>query len=200
MDAVILGIATTATHTLSVVVLGVLALLLQDAFLQESFDLWLQRGAGIVVVLVGGWMLFFRSGRGHGHHHHGHHDHEHLEGDRSGELANVSGGEKRNTGRRGTFGLLALGVSGGLVPCPAAIVVLLLAISWHRVAMGLVLIAAFSAGLASVLVGLGLLVLRAAPLLSALDSSERLTRLLPRVSGALVMMIGIGMVVFSFVV
>ncbi len=197
MDAVVLGLATTATHTLSVFLLGLFALLLQDAFVPGSFDLWLQRGAGLLVAIVGGYMFLFR---GHGrHHHHGHHHEDPpREGDRQ-DLAKGSGEEKPGASRRGTFGLVALGVSGGLVPCPAAIVVLLLAVSWHRVALGLVLLVAFSHGLASVLVGLGLLVLRAAPLLSAFDSSGRVARLLPRLSGAFVMMIGIGMVVFSLV-
>jgi ABC-type nickel/cobalt efflux system permease component RcnA len=57
--------------------------------------------------------------------------------------------------------LLALGVSGGLLPCPSALVVLLTAIALHRVAFGLLLIVAFSMGLAVVLVGIGLLLVYA---------------------------------------
>ena len=53
-------------------------------------------------------------------------------------------------------GLLALGVSGGLLPCPTALVVLLAAVSFHNVALGMVLVAAFSVGLAIVLTGIGL--------------------------------------------
>jgi len=54
-------------------------------------------------------------------------------------------------------GLLALGITGGIIPCPTALVVLLAAIAYHRVALGLVWILAFSLGLAAVLTGLGLL-------------------------------------------
>ena len=52
--------------------------------------------------------------------------------------------------------LLALGVSGGLLPCPSALVVLLAAISFHNVALGMALVAAFSVGLAGVLTGIGM--------------------------------------------
>ena len=57
-----------------------------------------------------------------------------------------------------TRSLLALGVSGGLLPCPSALIVLLSAIAFHRVAFGIVLIVAFSAGLATTLTGVGVLV------------------------------------------
>src|SRR5206468_11337625 len=52
--------------------------------------------------------------------------------------------------------LLAVGVSGGLLPCPSALVVLLAAISLHRIGFGLLLIVAFSAGLALTITGIGL--------------------------------------------
>ena len=62
------------------------------------------------------------------------------------------------TARQGTSfrSLFAVGVSGGLLPCPSALVVLLAAISLHRVAFGLLLILAFSAGLALTITGIGL--------------------------------------------
>ena len=65
-------------------------------------------------------------------------------------------------GRRvGLPGLVALGVSGGIVPCPAALVVLLSALSLNRVGFGLLLIVAFSVGLAAVLIATGLLMVYA---------------------------------------
>ena len=56
----------------------------------------------------------------------------------------------------GLRGLLALGISGGLLPCPTALVVLLAAVSFHNVLLGMILVAAFSVGLAVVLTGIGL--------------------------------------------
>jgi ABC-type nickel/cobalt efflux system permease component RcnA len=65
--------------------------------------------------------------------------------------------------------LLALGVSGGLLPCPSALIVLLSAIAFHRVAFGVVLIVAFSAGLATTLTGIGTLVVYGSRLLGRLQ-------------------------------
>ena len=73
------------------------------------------------------------------HHHHGHHHHHHHR---------AAGGLR---------GLVGIGISGGIVPCPTALVVLLAAISLHRVGYGLVLILAFSVGLAASITGIGLL-------------------------------------------
>jgi ABC-type nickel/cobalt efflux system permease component RcnA len=76
--------------------------------------------------------------------------------------------------------LLVLGVSGGLLPCPSALVVLLAAISFQSVALGMLLVAAFSVGLATVLTGIGLVVVFGGRLLerSAVGSRVRDTRLL----------------------
>jgi ABC-type nickel/cobalt efflux system permease component RcnA len=73
-------------------------------------------------------------------------------------------------------GLLGMGAAAGLLPCPSALVVLLAALSQHRVGLGLVLIVAFSLGLAATLTGLGLLVVHA----------QRLTRRLPRGGGRVI--------------
>ena len=71
-------------------------------------------------------------------------------------------------------GLLALGVSGGLVPCPSALVVLIAAISQHRVGLGMALILAFSVGLAATLTAVGLSVLYGGRLIERLRPERRL--------------------------
>jgi ABC-type nickel/cobalt efflux system permease component RcnA len=80
-------------------------------------------------------------------------------------------------------GLLALGVSGGLVPCPSALVVLIAAISQHRVGFGMALILAFSLGLAATLTAVGLSVLYGGRLVERLRPERRLFG--ARVMGAL---------------
>jgi len=57
--------------------------------------------------------------------------------------------------------LLTLGVTGGMIPCPGALVVLLSAVALQRIAWGILLIVAFSLGLAAVLVATGLLLVSA---------------------------------------
>ena len=90
--------------------------------------------------------------------------------------------------------LLALGVSGGLLPCPEALMVLLITIAAHRVLFGLLLIVAFSTGLAAVLVGFGLLLVFARSFFSNINLSGGLApRLLP-VASALVIVIAGGVI------
>jgi len=92
-------------------------------------------------------------------------------------------------------GLVALGASGGLVPCESALVLLLGAIALHRVGFGLLLLVSFSAGLAIVLMAVGAMVLFARNLLpdSKRSSSNPFFRWLPIASSALVMLLGIVM-------
>ena len=110
----------------------------------------------------------------HGLHAHGHHGHGHS------HLPPGTNGQPI-----AWRSLLALGISGGLLPCPSALVVLLSAISLHQIAFGLLLIVAFSTGLAGVLTGIGLLLVYAGRLFSRLPSQGWVIRLLP-VGSALV--------------
>jgi nickel/cobalt transporter (NicO) family protein len=89
--------------------------------------------------------------------------------------------------------LVALGVSGGLVPCPSALVVLLSAIAFNRIGLGLGLIVAFSLGLASVLSIIGVLVVRGARLLERVKGFDRWGRLLPVASAVLVTALGVAL-------
>jgi ABC-type nickel/cobalt efflux system permease component RcnA len=97
-------------------------------------------------------------------------------------------------------GLLALGITGGIVPCPAALVVLLGALAFHRVAFGLFLIVAFSAGLAAVLISLGLGIVYAGRFMSRFGAPGPLTqRWLPLASSAVITVIGITLTLQSLV-
>ena len=90
-------------------------------------------------------------------------------------------------------GLLALGVSGGIVPCPAALVVLLSALALNRTLFGLFLIVAFSAGLAAVLIGFGLGVVYARRLVARHLHVENnfALRWLPLLSSAVITVAGV---------
>jgi nickel/cobalt exporter len=109
--------------------------------------------SGLLVVGIGLWMLVrrLRGGHGHDHHHHHHgHDPDHA------HPAGKSVESVKEPGRVRRWELIGLGVSGGIVPCPDALVVLLLGISLGRTALGLLLVAVFSLGMAVTLVGLGI--------------------------------------------
>jgi ABC-type nickel/cobalt efflux system permease component RcnA len=91
--------------------------------------------------------------------------------------------------------LIALGVSGGLAPCPSAMVLLLFAISVGRVGLGLGLLVAFSLGLAGVLMAIGMLVLYAKHLLPDPDKTSRhpAFRLVPVLSAAVIVCLGLAL-------
>ena len=90
-------------------------------------------------------------------------------------------------------GLLGVGISGGIIPCPTALVVLLAAISLHRVGYGLVLIVAFSLGLAATVSAIGLLAIAAKGAFGRLDFERGFVRLLPAVSALVVLGLGLAM-------
>ena len=89
--------------------------------------------------------------------------------------------------------LLALGVSGGLLPCPSALVVMLSAIALGRVAFGIILIVFFSIGLAGVLTGIGLALVYAGKLFARLPATAPLgaLRILPVMSAAAIVVLGL---------
>jgi ABC-type nickel/cobalt efflux system permease component RcnA len=146
--AVALGLTVTVTHTIGVFALGVVTLGLSAWIVPENLYPWLNLVAGLLVAVVGASVLRGRLRARRAHHHHHHHP-------------------DRITWR----GLAAMGVSAGLVPCPSALVVLLAAIAQHQVALGLVLILAFSAGLAATLTALGLAVVQSGRVLGRLPGS-----------------------------
>ena len=96
--------------------------------------------------------------------------------------------------------LLALGITGGIVPCPAALVVLLSAIALQRIGFGLLLIIAFSVGLAAVLIAIGLLMVYARRFMSRFqDEGPLITRWLPLTSAATITVLGMAMVMQALV-
>jgi len=97
----------------------------------------------------------------------------------------------------GHRGVLALGISGGLLPCPSALVVLLSAIAIHRVAFGMLLIVSFSLGLALVLTAIGLAMVYAGRLLERVPAGALAFRVLPVASSAFVTVLGLAIAVQS---
>ena len=168
--AVALGATVTVTHTIGVFALGVVTLALSQYVLPEDLYPWLTLTSGLLVVAVGLGVLRARARRArqHNHHHH-HHEHEH---DLSWK------------------GLLGMGAAAGLIPCPSALVVLLAAISQHQVALGLLLITAFSLGLAATLTWLGLIVVSARRLIPPRLAAGRVAAVLPAASALLIVGVG----------
>ena len=173
--ALVLGLTVTVTHTVGVFALGLVTLALSEFIFPEQLYPWLNLASALLVVGVGCAVLrarlAHRRRHAHGHHHH-HHEHE-----------------------LSMRGLLGVGISGGLIPCPTALVVLLAAISLHRVGYGLVLIVAFSLGLAAAMTGIGLLAVTAKRLSARLRLDGRVVRALPALSAVVVLALGLVMTV-----
>jgi len=170
--AVFLGLTTTITHTIGIFALGLVTLFASRYILPENLYPWLSFLSGLMVVAIGlnlflsRWQNLRHKVRSHTHHH----KHHHHVNWRS---------------------LLALGISGGLVPCPAALVLLLSAIALGHIGSGLLLVLAFSLGLAGVLTTLGLLLIRAKGLFEQLPTQIRFTKILPTISALLITLIGL---------
>ncbi|MEO8456689.1 MAG: hypothetical protein ABI559_02645 [Chloroflexota bacterium] len=188
-QALSLGMIVAVTHTIGVIAIGLIAIFGSEYILPERLYPWLSLASGLMVLALGLRLIAQRSGGKimhkithalpFGHHHH--HDHEHT------AAASNNGVPPWKT-------LIAVGLADGLTPSPSALVVLLAAVSLHRVTLGLALIISFSVGLATVLAGisLGLLFFRGAmERLSSRTSVSRfplVSRLAPSLSadGALV--------------
>jgi nickel/cobalt exporter len=182
--AALLGLIVTITHTLGVFALGVVTLALSQFIVPDQLYPWLNLFSGLLVVGIGTAVLRARLRRRRHDHDHGHsHHHEHP-GDAPGTVPGT-GPSFRS--------LLAVGVSGGLLPCPSALVVLLAAISLHRIAFGLVLILAFSAGLALSITGIGLVAVLARNAFRRVSFDGPIVRLLPAVSALVILAAGLTM-------
>jgi ABC-type nickel/cobalt efflux system permease component RcnA len=207
--AVLLGLMTTFTHTVSVFLLGFVTIFLSRYIMPEKMTTILGVLSGVSIVWIGGLMLYKRwtallHAQSHHHHHHHHdhpHDHAHAHPhdhahDHHHHDHHHDHGHAHHHMPEGdiTMGsLIALGASGGMVPCPAALILLLTCISLGRPAFGVLLLLAFSVGLAVVLMATGLVVLYAKHLIPERhrNSNSGFMQALPVISAAVVVVVGL---------
>lgn len=250
-DALIVGATVTATHTLGVLVVGLL-LSAFSALTGEGVLAWLGLASGLLISAVGVRLLLsawraYRTGEapalghGHGHGHFGHgHEHGHGHGHGHGHLGHgpgplaeegrtvalleregadpgeeavrspAGGTEARDeeAARTGSEkapskgGLVGMGVAGGLVPSPSALVVLLGAIALGRTWFGIALVLAYGVGMAGTLTATGLLLVRLTGRLDRLATAggglaARVSALAPVGTAAVVVLLGLGLALRS---
>jgi ABC-type nickel/cobalt efflux system permease component RcnA len=197
--AVGLGLLVTASHTAGVYMLGAVVLYASKYVIPERIYPWLSIFSGLVIAVLAAYLLLRAwTGIEPAEHEEGVlHTHWYsLRRDRA-ELRHESGAvvELTTPGREKTVPLkqlLLLGITGGIIPCPAALVVLLSAVSLHRVGLGLFLIVAFSFGLAAVLITIGILMVKARGLLARYGSdSPWIKRWLPMGSACAMLIAGL---------
>jgi nickel/cobalt transporter (NicO) family protein len=169
-QAALVGVAVSVMHTASVLALGVLVLTAERLLTPERVYPWLGLGSGLVAIGLGTTLLISRIhalSAGHDGH-----DHRHP------------------TQPFSRQGLLALALSGGILPSPSALLLLLASVSLGRTALGLVLIAAFSVGLAISLAGIGAMAIRVRTIAEG-RLSARAMRLAPVVSAGCITAMGL---------
>lgn len=228
IDAIILGLVVTLTHTFSVILLAIAAKVASTrmTLTDESLHGYIGLAAGLLILAVGIWMLvqrirgkdpFHHHGHSHPHHHNHDHDHDHVHHDLENHSdthshhdhdhghdiqhnhnhddhghAHVHGEKKE-----GYWQLFLLGVSGGLVPCPAAIAILLASLGTGRLGEGLIYILLFSLGLASVLIAIGITVVSAGKFASRFLDAKQFANKIAIVSAGLITLIGAATLISS---
>jgi nickel/cobalt transporter (NicO) family protein len=228
--ALMLAATVTASHTAGVYVLGALTLYASRWIIPDRIYPWLGGFSGMIVAGLGIALFSKRLSGLLSHHDDGHHyshdhdhvhdhshdhfeDHEHDHHHHDGEDQHfhphrhdmfgrhITGEAPIDKERLSTRGLLALGITGGIVPCPAALVVLLSALSLNRAGFGLFLIVAFSAGLAAVLIGFGLGVVYARRFMARILNLEGkfTTGWLPLLSSAVITVAGVAIAMQALV-
>jgi nickel/cobalt exporter len=178
-DVFMIGGVVTLSHTGGVLVVGLL-LSTSTAFAGERVLGFLGITSGLLVTCVGvGMLISSRRRHHHHHHHHRSHDHPHSHGS-------------------GRWSLAGVGLAGGLVPSPSALVVLLGAIGLGRVWFGVLLVIAYGVGMAGTLTGAGLLLLSVQRRLASRTNvfsrlGARLRTAAPTVTASLVVIVGLGL-------
>jgi nickel/cobalt transporter (NicO) family protein len=226
-DAVALGSIVTFTHTISVVALGLALLALNNFILPRWLQPALEVASGLLIVVIGlglfvSRLYTLRTGRpfsplgsrrpaaeaapdhAHDHDHPHTHDHAHPHDHAHGHDHGPGGHSHAPRQGASARDLLALGVSGGLVPCPDALAILLLTAPVRQIGLGLGLVSSFSLGLAAVLIAIGVLMVRGRGLLERLlpggvEGNPRWVRALPVVSAVVVVVLGVVLVMGAVV-
>ncbi|MEM6727825.1 MAG: nickel/cobalt efflux transporter [Pseudomonadota bacterium] len=180
-QAILLGVSAAFSHSIIVWVLAYIALAYGNELIGEQLEPYFIAASGVIVIGIAVWMFWqaWQADRAkahraahalahehahalahaHGHNHghdHDHHHHDHLDGDAHARAHAAEIEARLADGRTGTWQTVLFGLSGGLIPCPAAITVFLLCVQLGQFGLGITLVSAFSLGLALTLVLIGM--------------------------------------------
>jgi nickel/cobalt exporter len=205
-DAVVVGATVTLTHTAGVLVLG-LVLSLSASVAGDRVTALLGVASGALIAAIGVGLLvgaFRRRQHDASHEHEHHHDHEH-DHDHGHEHGHERGHGHDGAHRRRRAGLVGMGVAGGLVPSPSALVVLLGAVALGRTAFGVLLVVTYGLGMAGTLTAAGLLLVTVSdrwrgrfPAMTR--RGARLAGATPLMTAMLVVVVGMGLATRSLAV
>jgi ABC-type nickel/cobalt efflux system permease component RcnA len=200
-DAVVLALTITFSHVFSVILIGFAAFVVMDVFWSEKVSVWLGIVSGIIITVIGIWLFIQRlqvwhmkqnnslytvrtaekknSSKNHNDHHHSSSNHSHRH-----KLLHSSSDPNISI-----WSNVTLGISSGIVPCPKALVILLLAVSLQKEMLGITIVTIFSMGMALVLVGIGITLVKASHLLKNRFQSRRI-QILPIIGSIIIIILG----------
>jgi nickel/cobalt transporter (NicO) family protein len=170
-QAALLGLCAALSHSLIVWGLAAAALAFGNELIAEQAEPYFMLLSAVVVMGVAFWMFArtrhdiiaakvhqHASHGDHAHGHHHHHDHHHDHYQDAHERTHAEDIKRRFVGQKVTTGQIALfGLTGGLVPCPASVTILMICLHLKRFTLGAAMVASFSLGLAISLVSVGVI-------------------------------------------
>ena len=218
-QAVLLGVAATISHTAIVWIIALGGLYFGSQINNEQIESYLQVLSAVIIISISIWMFIqtyrqVKACHNHDHHHHHHHDHEHHHGhdhhhhhdhdhhshdmseeeyQDAHELAHANEIKKRFENKEVTNSqILLFGLTGGLIPCPATITVLLLCLQLKKITLGATLVFGFSIGLAITLVATGVISAISIKYMSKkFNGFGDIVRKLPYISSMIILCIGL---------
>ena len=215
-QAVILGLAAAFSHTIVVWLIALGGMYVSKQFTAQAAEPWMLLISGVIVISTGIWMIWktwngertWQKSHSHSHDFDAHfHEHSHLSEENNDkeyqdahERAHALDIQKRFMNQTVTNGqILLFGLTGGLIPCPAAVTVLLICLQLKTLVLGSTLVLSFSIGLALTLVSVG--VIAAVGVKKATRKWSRLNdlaRIAPYFSGALICVVGLYMGIHGY--
>lgn len=215
-QSIMLGLAATISHTAVVWVITLLGMTFGARFASEAVEPYLEVVSGCIMVGIALWTLWqtrknesacLTHSHAHDHHshdhdhgeHHHHHTKEEIIFEELGscndphELAHAKDIKKRFSNKEVTnWQILLFGLTGGLIPCPASITVLLICLQFKQFTLGVALVLAFSVGLALTLVLSGVIAALSMHHLSKRwNGFGAIAQKAPYVSGSLILLVGL---------
>ncbi len=192
-DALILAGVTTITHTSSIYILGLISIFATKYFLPEKIIPLLELISAMLIFSLGIWLLQKRYYEYKGNkasndstYHHSHiHDSGHINHVHS--LNDIPG--KKNMKQ-----IISLGFSGGLIPCPEALAIMIIAISLNKIVLGMILIAVFSLGMASVIAAIGIVMVSSKQIFDKYVPNQKVSQFFPLISSVIIILIGVVLV------
>ena len=197
-QAILLGLAATLSHTVVVWIIAMAGLWFGQGWDAHTSEPWFQLISGLLIILIALWMAWrtWKESQPHDHHHH-HHDHQQVEEEwqDAHQRAHAQDISRRFNGQNVTTGQIALfGLTGGLIPCPASITVLLICLQLKHFALGATLVLSFSIGLALTLVASGAIAaLSLKHAVTRWPGFSEFSRKAPWISAALIVLVGLYM-------